>query len=175
MTKDNLKFETDNEFKQKVSIGDVRNLSVLKDKSIDLIITHPPYLNIIKYSNGKIKEDLSNISGVKKFCDEIEKGIKEFYRVLKDDKYCAILIGDTRKGRHYVPLSYYVMEKFLSNGFALKEDVIKVQHNCKSTPYWKSQSNKYNFLLIMHEHLFIFRKPKHDEDLSRIKYSRKVR
>jgi len=175
MTKDNLKFETDSKFKQKVNIGDVRNLSKIKDSSIDLIITHPPYLNIIKYSNGKIKEDLSNISGVKKFCDELEKGIKEFYRVLKDDKYCAILIGDTRKGRHYVPLSYYVMEKFLSNGFALKEDVIKVQHNCKSTPYWKSQSNKYNFLLIMHEHLFIFRKPKHDEDLNRIRYSRKVK
>jgi hypothetical protein len=67
------------------------------------------------------------------------------------------------------------MEKFLSNGFALKEDVIKVQHNCKSTPYWKSQSNKYNFLMIMHEHLFIFRKPKYDEDLNRIRYSRKVK
>lgn len=31
--------------------------------------------------------------------------------------------------------------------------------------------NKYNFLLIMHEHLFIFRKPKKDENLSKFKYS----
>lgn len=109
------------------------------------------------------------ISSVKLFCDELEKGIRELYRVLKEDSYCAFLIGDTRRGRHYVPLAYYVMERFLKNGFALKEDVIKGQYNCNSTPYWQSQ--KRDFLLIMHEHLFIFRKPKQDEDLSKIRYS----
>lgn len=171
LTKENLRFQEDYRYEPKVEIGDVRNLKNIKDESIDLILTHPPYLNIIKYSNGKIKEDLSNISGVNKFCDELEKGIIEFYRVLKEDSYCAILIGDTRRSRHYVPLSYYVMERFLKNGFALKEDIIKVQHNCESTPYWKKQVNKYNFLMIMHEHLFIFRKPRRNEDLNRIRYS----
>ena len=171
ITEENLKFKTANKYKQKVKVGDIRDLSEIKDESIDLIVTHPPYLNIIKYSNGKLDGDLSNITDIKKFCNELEKGIKEFYRVLKEDKYCAILIGDTRKGRHYVPLSYFVMERFLNNGFALKEDVIKVQHNCKSTPYWQNQTDRFNFLMIMHEHLFIFRKPKYNEDLSRIKYS----
>ena len=171
LTKKNLNFKGNYKFQQEVRIGDVRNLKGIKDESIDLILTHPPYLNIIKYSNGKIKEDLSNISSVKKFCDELEKGIKEFYRVLKQDSYCVILIGDTRKSRHYVPLSYYVLVRFLKNGFALKEDIIKVQYNCESTPYWKKQVNKYNFFLIMHEHLFVFRKPKHDEDLNKIRYS----
>jgi len=171
ITEENLKFKTANKYKQKVKVGDIRDLSEIKDESIDLIVTHPPYLNIIKYSNGKLDGDLSNITDIKKFCNELEKGIKEFYRVLKEDKYCAILIGDTRKGRHYVPLSYFVMERFLNNGFALKEDVIKVQHNCKSTPYWQNQTDRFNFLMIMHEHLFIFRKPKYNEDLSKIKYS----
>jgi DNA modification methylase len=174
ITLENLNFEFKGSYKQKVFVGDVRNLSSIKDNSIDLIVTHPPYLNIIKYSDGKIEGDLSNVESVSKFLIELEKGIKELYRVLKEDKYCAILIGDTRKGRHYVPLAYYVLEKFLSNGFALKEDVIKVQHNCKSTPYWEKQTDKYNFLLIMHEHLFIFRKPKYNEDLSRIKYSTRM-
>ena len=136
-----------------------------------MILTHPPYLNIIKYSEGEIKEDLSNITGVEKFCNEFEKAIKEYYRVLKEDSYCAILIGDTRRSRHFVPLSYFIMERFLKNGFILKEDIIKTQHNCSSTPYWKSQVNKYNFMLIMHEHLFIFRKPKQDEDRSRFRNS----
>ena len=170
ITKKNLEFEGNYKYKQYVKTGDIRNLSVISDSSIDLIITHPPYLNIIKYSKG-IDGDLSNISGVKKFCDELEKGVKELYRVLKEDKYCGILIGDTRKSRHYVPLSFYVMNLFLKNGFILKEDIIKVQHNCKSTPYWERQVEKYNFYLIMHEHLFVFRKPKKDEDLSRIRYS----
>jgi len=158
-------------YQPEVRIGDVRSLDDIEDESIDLVLTHPPYLNIIKFSNGEIEEDLSNISGVKTFCDELDKGIAEFYRVLKEDHYCAILIGDTRRSRHYVPLSNYVMERFLNQGFALKEDIIKVQHNCESTPYWKKQVEKYNFHLIMHEHLFVFRKPKEGEDLSRIRYS----
>jgi hypothetical protein len=109
------------------------------------------------------------IKSVKQFCNEFEKGIREFYRGLKEDSYCAFLIGDTRKGRHYVPLAYNVMERFLKNGFALKEDIIKGQYNCNSTPYWENQ--KRDFLLIMHEHLFIFRKPVQNEDLGRIRYS----
>ena len=128
-------------------------------------------MNIIQYSGGEIEDDLSNISNVHKFCDELEKGVRELFRVLREDCYCAILIGDTRKSRHYIPLSYYVMERFLRNGFALREDVIKFQHNCKSTPRWRNKVEQYNFLMIMHEHLFVFRKPKRGEDLSRIRYS----
>ncbi|MDK2805853.1 MAG: hypothetical protein PWQ94_1017 [Thermoanaerobacterium sp.] len=158
-------------FEPDAKIGDIRNLKEIDDNSIDLIITHPPYLNIIKYSNGNIEGDLSNISGVKKFLNELEKGVSELFRVLKNNRYCAILIGDTRKSGHYVPLAFYVMQLFLKNGFILKEDIIKVQHNCKSTPYWESQVEKYNFYLIMHEHLFVFRKPEDGEDLSRVKYS----
>jgi hypothetical protein len=50
------------------------------------------------------------------------------------------------------------MERFLKVGFALKEDIVKVQHNCKATWFWVKKSKDYNFLLIMHEHLFIFKK-----------------
>jgi tRNA G10 N-methylase Trm11 len=173
LTKKNLNFKGF-QTPQKIAVGDVRNLKDISDNSIDLILTHPPYLDIIKYSAREIKEDLSNISCPKKFCDEFELAIREFYRTLKEDCYCAILIGDTRKGRHYVPLSYYVMERFLSGGFALKEDIIKVQHNCESTPFWKEKAKKYNIYLIMHEHLFIFRKPKKNEDLNKIRYSVKI-
>lgn len=101
ITKKNLDFDFNSKYNQNVKIGDVRNLKEIQNESVDLILTHPPYLNIIKYSDGKIKNDLSNISSVKKFLNEFEKAIKEFYRVLKEDSYCAILIGDTRKSRHY--------------------------------------------------------------------------
>ena len=157
--------------KQKVMVGDARDLSFLKDDSIDLIITHPPYMNIIKYSDGQLPSDLSNISSLPKFCDEIEKVAKELFRVLKQDKYCAILIGDTRKGKHFVPLAFNVMQRFLSVGFVLKEDIIKVQHNCTTTGRWRTNALQDKFYLIMHEHLFVFRKPKDGEDLSRVKFS----
>ncbi|MDZ7860651.1 MAG: DNA methyltransferase [Candidatus Krumholzibacteriota bacterium] len=167
----NITFKGDYKYEPEVKIGDVRTLNGIKNESVDLILTHPPYLNIINYSNGKIKGDLSNIGGVKKFCYELEKGIAEFFRVLKEDCFCAVLIGDTRRNRHYIPLSSYVLKRFLKQGFALREDVIKIQHNCKSNPYWQKMSEEFNILLIAHEHLYIFRKPRSDENLSRIRYS----
>ncbi len=127
--------------------------------------------NIVKYSQGKIPDDLSNISSLPKFCDEIEKIARQFYRVLKPDKFCAILIGDTRKGKHFIPLAFNVMQCFLKIGFVLKEDIIKVQHNCATTKRWQAKAKRDKFYLIMHEHLFVFRKPKTVENLSRIKYS----
>ena len=166
-----LKFTHQPPTKQKVVVGDARDLSFLKDDSFDLVITHPPYMNIIRYSEGKIPADLSNISSLPKFCDEIEKVAKELFRLLKPDKYCAILIGDTRKGKHFVPLAFNVMQRFLKVGFVMKEDIIKVQHKCKYTERWRPKAKEGGFYLIMHEHLFVFRKPKVGEDLSRIKYS----
>jgi DNA modification methylase len=156
---------------QNVQVGDARDLSFLETNSFDLVLTHPPYMNIIKYSDGKIEADLSNIGSLPKFCDEIEKIAKELFRVLKPDKFCAILIGDTRKGKHYVPLASHVMQRFLNIGFALKENIVKVQYNCKYTKRWEWKAKKDKFYLIMHENLFVFRKPKTTEDLSRIRYS----
>jgi DNA modification methylase len=81
------------------------------------------------------------------------------FRVLKPGRYCAILVGDTRRARHYTPIAFRVMQAFLEAGFALKEDIIKAQHNTQTEGLWANLSRKQNFLLIMHEHLFVFRKP----------------
>nr|WP_311566101.1 DNA methyltransferase [Peptoniphilus grossensis] len=136
--------------------GDARNLDFIPDDSIDLICTHPPYANIIEYSEN-IEEDLSHLK-INEFLEEMKKVASESYRVLKKDKFCAVLMGDTRKNGHMIPLSFYVMQVFENAGFKLKEMIIKEQHNCKATGFWKTNSIKYNFLLIAHEHLFIFRK-----------------
>ena len=136
--------------------GDARNLDFIPENSIDLICTHPPYANIIEYSED-IEEDLSRLK-IKDFLEEMKKVASESYRVLKKDKFCAVLIGDTRQKGHMIPLSFYVMQVFEEAGFKMKEMIIKEQHNCKATGFWKTNSIKYNFLLIAHEHLFIFRK-----------------
>ena len=92
------------------------------------------------------------------FLEEMKKVAQESYRVLKKDKFCAILMGDTRKKGCMVPMSFDVMKIFEEAGFTLKELIIKEQHNCRATGYWKTNSVKYNFLLIAHEYLFVFRK-----------------
>ena len=136
--------------------GDARNLDFVQDSSIDLICTHPPYANIIHYSED-IPEDLSLLK-VKDFLEEMKKVARESYRVLKKDKFCAVLMGDTRQKGYMIPMSFEVMRIFEDAGFKLKELIIKEQHNCKATGYWKTSSIKHNFLLIAHEYLFVFRK-----------------
>ncbi|NLM99998.1 MAG: methyltransferase domain-containing protein [Campylobacteraceae bacterium] len=158
LTKEALNFECEFNPKIKVLQNDSRDLSILKDESVDFILNHPPYADIVKYSDKQIAEDLSNIHDLERFCDEYEIVIKELFRVLKPNKFCAILIGDTRRNKMYQPLAFMVMQKFLKNGFTLKEDIIKQQHNCKATGFWVRKSKEANFLLIMHEHLFVFQK-----------------
>lgn len=43
-------------------------------------------------------------------------------------------------------------------GFTLQELIIKGQHNCRSTGYWKASNSRQHFLLLAHEHLFVFKK-----------------
>ncbi len=136
--------------------GDARSLGFIPDGSIDLVCTHPPYADIISYSED-IEGDLSHCK-VGEFLGEMKRVAAECYRVLKKDKFCAILMGDTRQKGFMIPMSFDVMKSFQEAGFKLKELIIKEQHNCKATGYWKTNSVKYNFLLIAHEYLFIFKK-----------------
>jgi len=141
-----------------------------KDNSI-LVITHSCYLNHVTHSDGRNPDDFSSISSIPKFLDALEIALREMYRVLKPGRFCAILIGDTRKGQHYIPLSHFVLQRCLRTNFVLKEEIIKTQHNTTHGPRWSASAKHFKFYLIMHEHLFVFRKPIEGEDLSRIRYS----
>jgi len=154
-----IDFDFDNQTKHIIQCSDARNLAFIPDDSIDFIIIHPPYMNIIEYSERKIPEDLSNIRKLPEFIIEISKVAHELKRVLKSDRYCAVLIGDTRKNKHYIPISHYVLGEFLNIGFVLKEEIIKLQYNCTYSTRWNTLAEKMGFYLIMHEHLYVFRKP----------------
>ena len=71
--------------------GDARNLDFILNESIDLICTHPPYANIIEYSED-IAEDLSRLK-VKEFLSEMKKVAEESYRVLKKRKVLCNING----------------------------------------------------------------------------------
>jgi len=97
--------------KTKIIEGDTRKIN-LKDESVDGIITSPPYsialnyvandahsLKALGYDLDKIKEDFIGVrgTGLNKFelyDKDMEKAYSEMYRVLKKDKYCAVVIGN---------------------------------------------------------------------------------
>ena len=150
----NLQFQCETKSKIFTKNGDATNLYFIKDSSIDFICTHPPYSNIIKYSDG-IEGDISLLS-MDDFLQEMQKVAEESFRVLKKGKICAVMIGDIRRYGKVVPLGFRVMECFLEAGFTNKEIIIKEQHNCRSTDYWRNQKN--DFLLLAHEYIFVFQK-----------------
>lgn len=154
-----------------IYVGDARKLDRIDDESIDLVATHPPYCGIIPYSRAQVAGDLSSLN-LPEFITETGRFADECYRILKPNKHCAILIGDTRKHRHYIPLHLGVLNKFLDAGFVLKEDVIKLQHNTKSgRERWSG--HKYDFYKIGHEHLYVFRRPDTTENTTPLKFSKK--
>lgn len=150
----NLKFPCETKAKIFAKKGDATNLYFIKKEHIDFICTHPPYTNIIKYSKG-ISGDISLLD-VDKFLEEMNKVAAESYRVLKRGGMCAVMIGDVRKQGKVIPLGFRLMECFLSAGFTNKEIIIKEQHKCRSTEYWKNRNN--SFLLLSHEYIFVFQK-----------------
>ena len=97
--------------KTKILEGDTRKIN-LKDESVDGIITSPPYsialnyvandahsLKALGYDLDKIKEDFIGVrgTGLNKFelyDKDMERAYSEMYRVLKKDKYCAVVIGN---------------------------------------------------------------------------------
>lgn len=168
LTKENLDFATpQNSFsgnghvpsRIKLARGDARELNPIENESVDLICAHPPYAGIINYSANSVKGDLSTLSA-SDFIEQMKRVAQESFRVLKSGRQCAILIGDARKSKHIVPIGFRTIRAFLDAGFTLRELVIKRQHNCKTTGFWYSNSIKYNFLLLAHEFLPIFEKPR---------------
>lgn len=135
--------------------ADSSDISFISKNSIDLICLHPPYANIIKYSDI-IEGDLSH-SEPSEFIKKLQSVSSECYRVLKENKYCCMMMGDIRKKGHIVPLGFQCMQTFIDEGFFLKEIIIKEQFNTSRESYWKSKAN-LSFYILAHEYIFIFRK-----------------
>lgn len=85
--------------------GDARDLSFIKDKSVHLVLTSPPYFNLKEYRRGN--NQLGIINDYQKFIDELEKVWKECYRILVPGGRVVCVVGDVclsrrKYGRHAV-------------------------------------------------------------------------
>lgn len=135
--------------------ADARNLACIGDESIDLICTHPPYANMIKY--GGDDRDLSGMR-LQTFLESMTTVARESHRVLKPGKIIALMMGDMRRAGRYIALADAVMHRFVDEGFRLENIVIKLQHNTRGARLHWSTERQLPFLLLAHEYLFIFSK-----------------
>ncbi|MBU3905183.1 MAG: DNA adenine methylase [Nanoarchaeota archaeon] len=109
----------------------------LKNNSIDMIITSPPFLAAINYIDdnwlrfwflGYEKENLrktliqtNNMEDYKKF---IKSSMNEMHRVLKSKKYCIIEVGDVGNNGKRVNLEELIIELASETGFEVEKILI---------------------------------------------------
>lgn len=154
LSETNLNFTCQETSKIYTKQGNAEKLSFIKDKSIDLICTHPPYADIIRYSKN-IEGDLSHLK-FEDFLRAMENVAAEAFRVLRENGICAFMIGDIRRKGYVLPLGMNSMQKFIDAKFKLKEIIIKEQHNCRSSDYWIGKEK--SFLMLEHEYIFVLEK-----------------
>ena len=117
LEKDGLAFRRDSRVLQQ----DATNMVSIEDNSIDCIITSPPYFNVINYAydnrlrlwllghnHKQIQKYLCQTSSIPKYTDFISDSIKEMHRVLKDDSWAIIVVGDVKKKDSSSKKAYYL-------------------------------------------------------------------
>lgn len=105
-------------------LGDARNLSMVDEESVELVITSPPYFDIKDYENGTGGEDqLGDIENYEQFNAEIDKVWTQCYEKLVPGGRMCVVVGDILRsrsdyGRHRVlPLHATIQEHCTDIGF----------------------------------------------------------
>lgn len=128
---------------------------------ISLAIFHPPYFDIVKFSDNP--KDLSNSKNIDDFLDKLLMSFKNCLEFLKKNGYFALVIGDIYKNSEVVPLSFLCMDMIKRN-FKVKLKGILVKNiegnrgKLGSGGIWHYRALKSDYYIFKHEYIFVFKK-----------------
>ena len=94
-----------------------RLLETYKIDNVQFIIYHPPYWDIIKFSDAE--NDLSNSPTLESFLCGFRQVVHNTISILENKRYCAVVIGDKYANSQIVPLSFYCMQVMQQEGLTL--------------------------------------------------------
>lgn len=130
------------------------------NKKFQMIIMHPPYHDIIKFSENK--EDLSNAKNLKEFLNMFGKIVENVTPLLENNRYLVLVIGDKYSKGEWIPLGHLTMLEVLKKGYTLKSTIVK---NIEKTfgkrnqeDLWRYRALVGGFYIFKHEYIFIFKK-----------------
>ncbi len=129
-------------------------------KSVQMVIMHPPYFDIIKFS--KDPRDLSNTPSVESFLNKMNMVIERAAKILDKGRYLVLVIGDKFSRGEWIPLGFLTMQEVLKKGFMLKSIIVK---NFEETTgkrnqkeLWRYRAMVGGFYIFKHEYIFLFKK-----------------
>ena len=137
-------------------------LEVMGREKAQFLVLHPPYDDIIKFSDKK--EDLSNCETTEEFYDLFEEVARNGYDKLEKGRFAALIIGDKYAKGQYYPLSFGCMERMNRAGFITKAIIVKnIEGNEKAkgkqANLWRYRALYGGFYIFKHEYIMIFQKP----------------
>ena len=118
----------------------------------DLVWLHPPYWNIIRYSDDPA--DLSSCDDYECFRQRLCLCLERCFRALDLGGRLAVLVGDVRKRGRYTPIVRDVLNMEDELG-PIQSVIIKTQHACRSD--WRDYRHMPD-VRIRHEYCVVFRR-----------------
>lgn len=129
-------------------------------KKVDLVFLHPPYWDVIKYT-----EEKGDLSGVKKrenFYKGLEEVIEEVLRFLKKEGKAVLVIGDVRRKGEVEMVGFKTANIFLKKGLKLKATAVKNVGDTKGRKgrkgVLKYRARRGGYYNLNHEYIFVFEK-----------------
>lgn len=138
-------------------------LAELGRDAVDLAILHPPYHDIIRFSDDP--RDLSNAPTLDAFLAGLRCAAAHAVALLRPGRFFALVIGDTYRAGTWQPLGFETMQVCRALGLQLKAINVKsIQGNERGkgrrANLWKYRALKEGFYLFKHEYVMVFRKPR---------------
>ena len=128
-------------------------------KAAQLVILHPPYADIIKFSS--FPEDLSNSSSLKDYLARFSRVMRNAVSLLDNRRYLAIVIGDKYSSGQWIPLGFHCMNEALKIGLTLKSVIVKnmVGNRAKRNKQaiWRYRALTSDYFIFKHEYILIFK------------------
>lgn len=135
----------------------------LKDKWrkwADLVMLHPPYFDIVKFSDKK--DDLSNSKDLDEFLKLFWKVAKNTTEITKKWWYVWLVIWDKYQNSERIPLWFYCMQKMQESGLKLKSIIVKNMegNRWKLWAWWirRYRALSADYYIFKHEYIFLFKK-----------------
>jgi len=140
-----------------------RDLARFRKNCVDFVLMHPPYLDIIKFTDRA--DDLSSISDVVEFSRRFGDAVEGCLRFLAPRKYFALVVGDLYRNSEVLPLGFRMMEEVKRRvncklkGIVVK-DMVGNRAKIGQEALWKARALRGGYYLFKHEYVFVFRKEK---------------
>lgn len=160
--------ESNDNAKTKIVVADSQTCDIngvlesVGTEKVQFVILHPPYWDIIKFSDNK--NDLSNSNDINDFLNSFGAVVDNTTSVLEKNRYCAVVIGDKYANSQVVPLGFYCMNLMMQKGMLLKAILVKnfgeTKGKSNKQGIWRYRALASDFYIFKHEYIFVFKKVK---------------